>query len=118
MPARSGRQDYAATDDLVRLYLNDLGRHPLLIKEDETRLAPAGPSPGSGQAPSPICGAGRYRSPGQLTLGPLLEGFPTGTWPMYQSGNTGTELRWLTTLVGMPQAEATTNGTETDRSRS
>ena len=39
MPARPPRQDQGATDDLVRLYLDDIGRHPLLTKDDETRLA-------------------------------------------------------------------------------
>src|SRR5579862_7282935 len=28
-------------EDLVRLYLNDIGRYPMLAKEDETRLAQA-----------------------------------------------------------------------------
>jgi RNA polymerase sigma factor (sigma-70 family) len=32
---RSGRDD----EDLVRLYLSDIGRHPLLTKDDEVRLA-------------------------------------------------------------------------------
>src|ERR1700676_4233827 len=28
-------------EDLVRLYLNDIGKHALLTKDDEARLAPA-----------------------------------------------------------------------------
>jgi RNA polymerase primary sigma factor len=37
--ARPNRTDRTAADeDLVRLYLNDIGRHPLLTKEDEATL--------------------------------------------------------------------------------
>lgn len=39
MPGQPSRRNPAATDDLVRLYLDDVGRHPLLTKEDEARLA-------------------------------------------------------------------------------
>jgi RNA polymerase sigma factor (sigma-70 family) len=36
MPARRGEQQRSA--DLVRMYLDDIGRHPLLNREDEARL--------------------------------------------------------------------------------
>jgi RNA polymerase sigma factor (sigma-70 family) len=39
VPASSPRRRQPATDDLVRLYLDDIGRHPLLTKDDEARLA-------------------------------------------------------------------------------
>ncbi|MDQ6928096.1 MAG: RNA polymerase subunit sigma-70, partial [Actinomycetota bacterium] len=40
MQARAIRQT-ASDGDLVRLYLNEIGRHALLAREDETRLAQA-----------------------------------------------------------------------------
>ena len=34
-----GRSQRVGDDDLVHLYLSDVGRHALLTKDDETRLA-------------------------------------------------------------------------------
>ena len=60
-----GRSQRVGDDDLVHLYLSDVGRHALLTKDDETRLAklieagadarrqlrdPGGASPGVGGA--------------------------------------------------------------------
>ena len=39
MPERRGEQQRSA--DLVRMYLNDIGKHPLLSREDEARLGAA-----------------------------------------------------------------------------
>jgi RNA polymerase sigma factor (sigma-70 family) len=43
LPARTSaaRRDVSADEDLVRLYLSDVGRHPLLTKNDEAALAQA-----------------------------------------------------------------------------
>ncbi|MBM3694304.1 MAG: hypothetical protein FJW77_13640, partial [Actinobacteria bacterium] len=35
------RPQTSETEDLVRLYLDDVGRHDLLTKDDEVRLAQA-----------------------------------------------------------------------------
>ena len=45
-------------EDLVRLYLNDIGKHSLLTKDDEARLAQAieagpGSAGGDGRRPRP-----------------------------------------------------------------
>jgi hypothetical protein len=46
--ARREDRDY---EDLVRLYLEDVGRHDLLTKDDEIRLAQAIEQPAPGHSP-------------------------------------------------------------------